>query len=101
MPYVNCAEWIDLYFSVREVIAIRGKYIHADFDYNTFNYDIALLKLEKEVNLNIFPPVCLPSVRLDEADIPVWITGIGEIYVRLVLLSQTYSRLGTPGGRFI
>ena len=25
--------------------------------------------------MNIFPPVCLPSARLDQADIPVWITG--------------------------
>ena len=46
-----------------------------DFDFNTFNNDICLLKLEKEVDMNIFPPVCLPSARLDEAGTAVWITG--------------------------
>ena len=59
----------------REVIEISEKHLHAGFDYDTFNNDIGLLKLKTEVNMNIFPPVCLPSVRLDKADISVWITG--------------------------
>ena len=61
----------------RQVIAIREKHLHSGFDFNTFNNDICLLKLKKEVDMNIFPPVCLPSARLDEADVAVWIAGLG------------------------
>ena len=61
-----------------------------------------MLKLKKEVDLNIFPPVCLPSARLDETDIAVWITGqTREENIGIRELSQTCCRLGAPGGKFI
>ena len=61
--------------SYRQVIEIAEKHFHRGFRYETFNNDIGLLKLRKSVDLNVYPPVCLPTSRLDEPDIPVLITG--------------------------
>ena len=59
----------------RQVIDIAEKHFHRGFRYETFNNDIGLLKLKESIDLNLYPPVCLPKTRLDEPDIPVLITG--------------------------
>ena len=59
----------------RQVFDIKQKYLHSGFTYETFNNDIALLRLKNEVDLNVFPPACLPRVGLNKENVPVWITG--------------------------
>ena len=59
----------------RQVVAISESFVHKQFDFDTFNNDICLLRLETSVNLDYFTPACLPSSRLDQASLSVWITG--------------------------
>ncbi|XP_034034844.1 transmembrane protease serine 2 [Thalassophryne amazonica] len=56
--------------------------IHENFDRNTLNNDIALLKLAKALTFTEkIKPVCLPNVGVDlSAGKQAWITGWGTIY---------------------
>ena len=50
--------------------------LHEDYyDYRLLN-DIALLKLEVKVNLNMYTPICLPKVGDDFTDQTAWAYGI-------------------------
>ena len=60
---------------------MEASFIHQEFNFKTFDSDIGLLKLSKSVRLDRFTPVCLPSSRMEEGDVPVWITG--EVVIAL------------------
>ena len=56
-------------------------YVEAIFTHKYRNkvykrYDVALLKLEHEIDMNRFTPVCLPTIGADNPTEPGW--SIGE-----------------------
>uniref|UniRef100_A0ABM5FNM6 Transmembrane protease serine 12 isoform X1 n=1 Tax=Pogona vitticeps TaxID=103695 RepID=A0ABM5FNM6_9SAUR len=59
---------------------IRAIVVHSDFEFGTFDNDIALFKLIKSVKYNDFiQPVCLPNTYLHlTAKIPCFISGWGR-----------------------
>lgn len=56
--------------------------IHDQFEPETFDNDIALIKLEQPVSLEVHTPACLPSTKFFK-DIPggteVWVAGWGKV----------------------
>ena len=63
-------------FHFRIVIEAESVFVHENFDYDTFDNDISMIKLTKKVNLDIYTPVCLPSsYDLNQENLNVWITG--------------------------
>ena len=50
-------------------------FVHEGFDYDTFDNDISLIKLAREVDLDLFTPVCLPRGDMNKDNVNVWITG--------------------------
>ena len=49
----------------KEVRLSEDPITHEDYDKQTVNNDIALLKLVEEVDVKLFTPACLPSVDAD------------------------------------
>ena len=60
----------------RKVLGISQSFVHKQFDYDTFNNDICLLRLDTVVSLEEYTPVCLPSIGLNKDSVSVWITGM-------------------------
>ena len=59
----------------RQVVGVEEVFVHEGFDYDTFDNDISLIKLAREVDLDLFTPVCLPRGDMNKDNANVWITG--------------------------
>ena len=62
-------------FVVREEFGVEASFVHQNFVSKTFDNDIGLLKLSGEARLDRHTPVCLPSSRMTQGGVSVWITG--------------------------
>ena len=60
---------------VREEFGVEASFYHKSFKSKTFDNDIGLLKLSGQARLDRFTPVCLPSSRMTQGGVSVWITG--------------------------
>ena len=89
------------YLVAREAFGVEASFFHENFKSKTFDNDIGLLKLSRQARLDIFTPVCLPSSRMTEGGVSVWITGevvVVNCYECLFLLCP---RMGSLGGEFL
>ena len=59
----------------KQVVGAEKVFVHEGFDYDTFDNDISLIKLSRDVDLDIFTPVCLPKRDMNKDNANVWITG--------------------------
>ena len=50
-------------------------FVHDGFNFDTFDNDICLIKLEHQVDMRVYTPVCVPSTGFDKDNSEVWITG--------------------------
>ena len=76
-------------FVVREEFGVEALFVHQSFKSKTFDNDIGLLKLSGQVRLDRHTPVCLPTSRMTQGGVSVWITGevvLGESIVIMCLL---------------
>ena len=61
------------------MLPVSSAIIHQQFDYDTFDNDICLLRLGGAADLAQWSPACLPSGGLDRAGVAVWLTGWGAL----------------------
>ena len=59
----------------RKVEEVSQILLHYYYDYDTMQNDIALLKLTRMANLNVYTPVCLPPPELNTTDQKAWVYG--------------------------
>jgi len=66
----------------REELNIEKVIVHQGFEPETFHNDIALIKLERSVSLEVHTPACLPETKFFK-HIPggteVWVAGWGKV----------------------
>ena len=85
----------------RQEVGVVAAFYHKQFDYDTFNNDIALVQLEQAVDLSLHTPVCLPEQRMDEDGAAVWVTGEVVFTQSRTLSPCPRCRLGGAGGKFL
>merc|ERR1711915_887646 len=62
----------------RRALDVEKFVIHPEYDYDTIDNDIALLKLMDDVDLTPYTPVCLPNVGDDFEGKTAWVYGWGD-----------------------
>lgn len=67
---------------------------HRNFDQNTYNHDIALLRLRKPVTFNKgIQPICLPQESIDPSGKVGTVVGWGKKFENLILLFNHFVSL--------
>ena len=71
-------------YAARKTVGVSRVFLHPDFDYNSGRpwNDIAMLKLDREVDLSVYTPICLPPTGEDY-------TGKTAVLAGKILLGQT------------
>ena len=86
----------------REEFGVEASFFHENFKSKTFDNDIGLLKLSRQARLDIFTPVCLPSRRMTEGGVSVWITGeVVIVNCYEFCIYPLLPRMGSLGGEFL
>jgi len=62
---------------LRQVLAVSEIILHPNYNWDTNDNDIALVKLETRVDLNTYSPACLPQQGQDFTDQRGWVYGWG------------------------
>ena len=63
--------------TIRKVLSVTKVLVHPKYDdqFSRPKYDIALIKVAQEVDLQVYTPVCLPSPGQDFTGKTAWVYG--------------------------
>jgi len=67
----------DDYDDIRKNLELEKIILHEDYDSNTNQHDIALLKLKEPLDLSVYTPACMPASGVDFTGETAWVYGWG------------------------
>merc|ERR1719222_487643 len=68
----------DDYDDIRKNLELEKIILHEDYDSNTNQHDIALLKLKEPLDLSVYTPACMPASGVDFTGETAWVYGWGK-----------------------
>jgi len=67
----------DYFDDIRKNLEVERIIMHEDYDWNTKEHDIALVKLTEPLDLSVYTPACLPDRGADFTGETAWVYGWG------------------------